>query len=268
MPRVSFITTCMGRLAHLRQTLPTWLVQPDSEVVVVDWSCPQGAGDWVEAAHPAARVVRVPGEAHFHLTRARNAGAAAATGEWLCFIDADVRMDPRFGAEVFPGLGEPARWGADGGPKEISGTVLCPRAPFEAIGGYDEAIQDWGSEDVDLYRRLAWLGIPGRSFPGRLLAPIEHGDELRVEHAVLKDKNLGWLVNMFYMEAKSVMMRMHGGELDLATRKGVYAEARKAVLESAATGRDGQLELSTGWQTLSGPAQVEHKLVFNLRYPH
>src|SRR5262249_23829435 len=47
-PRVWFITTCMGRLAALRRSLPTLCGQPNSRVVVVDYSCPEQAGAWVE----------------------------------------------------------------------------------------------------------------------------------------------------------------------------------------------------------------------------
>ena len=109
MPLVSYISTCMGRLEHLRRALPTWLAQPDSEVVVVDWSCPDGSGDWVKAHHAQAGVVRVPGRAHFNLAAARNAGAARASGRWLCFVDADVLLDPGFSVLVHPLL-DPAAY--------------------------------------------------------------------------------------------------------------------------------------------------------------
>jgi hypothetical protein len=266
-PRVSIVSTCMGRLAHLRETLPTWASQPGAEVVVVDWSCPDGAADWVGRTFPDAKAVRVPGQAVFHLTAARNAGAAAATGDWLAFVDADVALAPDFGSQVFPRLGEPAFWLAEGGPKELAGTMLVPRAAFEAAGGYDEAIVGWGSEDVDLYRRLAARGLAKLRFPGALLACIPHGDDLRVAHAEIKEKDLGWLVNLFYLEAKQALMARQGADLDLATRRSLYAEARRAVLAAVPSGQDAVLELSTGWRTLSGPAQVEERLVFTLRLP-
>ena len=60
-PKYSIVTTCMGRLDHLKESLPAMLAQPDSEVIVVDYSCPQGTGDYVAKHFPAARVVRVEG---------------------------------------------------------------------------------------------------------------------------------------------------------------------------------------------------------------
>jgi hypothetical protein len=59
MADLRFVTTCMERLAVLRQTLGPTLDQAEgSRVVVVGYSRPDGAGDWVEANRPAARPCR------------------------------------------------------------------------------------------------------------------------------------------------------------------------------------------------------------------
>src|SRR5881409_3903042 len=87
---ISIITTCMARLEHLKLSLPAMLAQPGAEVVVVDFSCPQQTGDYVAKHFGRARVVSVPGEQSFSNWKARNAGAAAATGDLLLFCDADT----------------------------------------------------------------------------------------------------------------------------------------------------------------------------------
>ncbi|HNH34373.1 MAG TPA: hypothetical protein PK375_00580, partial [Rhodocyclaceae bacterium] len=66
-PSIAFIVTCMGRLTHLRESLPRLATQPASECILVDFSCPEGCGAWAETHHPAVRVVRVPGQEHFNL---------------------------------------------------------------------------------------------------------------------------------------------------------------------------------------------------------
>jgi hypothetical protein len=58
MVSVSYITTCMDRLEFLKQSLPMMLAQPASECVVVDYSCPQRCGEWVEREYSAATVMR------------------------------------------------------------------------------------------------------------------------------------------------------------------------------------------------------------------
>ena len=75
MADLCFVTTCMGRLAALRQSLGPMVAQGGS-CIVVEYSCPESAGDWVEANHKAARVIRVPGQDRFNASAARNVGAA------------------------------------------------------------------------------------------------------------------------------------------------------------------------------------------------
>ena len=96
LPAISFVTTCKGRLAALKQSLPRMVAQPHAEVIVVDYDCPEGAGAWVAAEHPAARVVQVRDAPMFNIARARNLGAQAARGEWLGFVDADILLDEHF----------------------------------------------------------------------------------------------------------------------------------------------------------------------------
>src|SRR3954471_12220533 len=83
------ITTCMGRLDHLKQSLPKMVAQGCHQVIVVDYSCPQHSGEYVRNNFPSVRVVSVAGQEHFSNWRARNAGASVATADVLVFVDAD-----------------------------------------------------------------------------------------------------------------------------------------------------------------------------------
>src|SRR5574343_1128333 len=96
MTAFAFVTTCKGRLHHLQQTLPLIVAEAPDEIVVVDYGCPQGSGDWVEANYPQVKVVRVTDDDGFRLARARNLGAAACSAPWICFIDADIRVGSGF----------------------------------------------------------------------------------------------------------------------------------------------------------------------------
>jgi glycosyltransferase involved in cell wall biosynthesis len=117
---------------------------------------------------------------------ARNGGASVASGEILCFIDADSRIDP----ETFNAIDEVMQTGkvsigATGVvPDRTSagiratilifevigrltgmdtGVIFCRREDFVAIGGYDET--RLAAEDVDLLVRLKAYGRKqGRRF--------------------------------------------------------------------------------------------------------
>jgi hypothetical protein len=57
------------------------MAKADIEVVVVDYDCPDGAGDWVQSAWPAANLVSVSDRPWYNQSEARNHGAAAASGD-------------------------------------------------------------------------------------------------------------------------------------------------------------------------------------------
>jgi glycosyltransferase involved in cell wall biosynthesis len=136
----------------------------DVEVIVAD----NGSSDGTArvAAQRGCRVVAAVPRA---IAAARNAGARAARGEILVFVDADARLHTRTFVEIAALLGQerviggatgirPDRWslglaatfavfmpmvwitGFD------TGATFCRRADFEAVDGYDERLRF--AEDV------------------------------------------------------------------------------------------------------------------------
>jgi hypothetical protein len=220
----------MGRLAYLKTTLPSALAQPGVSHVVVDFSCPDGTGDWVEQHFPQVKVVRVPGKAHFSASEARNAGAAAAGAPWLFFRDADIAVTPAFAGEVLPLLRDGGHYRAvERAIGPLAGALICSRADFERVGGYDEVMQGWGYEDWDMYIRLVASGSEQRAFPARLLGWIDHGDELRVANQKIKNREVSRVTNTLYSMAKLDLGAAAGRPLDLAARRRLYAEVQRAL---------------------------------------
>ncbi|HSC96152.1 MAG TPA: glycosyltransferase [Burkholderiales bacterium] len=125
------------------------------------------------AREAGARVVFEPVN---QISRARNAGAAAAGGDWLIFVDADSHPTPELFSEAadaiaagrclaggstvaymngsraaalavgfWNALSRIARWAA-------GSFIFCEAAAFRAAGGFSEEL--YASEEVDLSRRL------------------------------------------------------------------------------------------------------------------
>ena len=90
----------MGRLDHLRQSLPLLAAQPKLRCIVVDYGCPDGSGHWVEANFPQVQVVRASAVIWFNICKARNLGARHATTPWICFMDADTLIGSDFHRDV------------------------------------------------------------------------------------------------------------------------------------------------------------------------
>lgn len=125
------------------------------------------------AAAAGARVVFEPVN---QISRARNAGAAAATGEWLLFVDADSYPTRELFADVVAAISD-GRCIAGGSTVrvELKGIqydaavgwwnrvsrslnwaagsfIFCETAAFREIGGFTEKL--YAAEEINLFRRL------------------------------------------------------------------------------------------------------------------
>jgi glycosyltransferase involved in cell wall biosynthesis len=110
------------------------------------------------------------------IARARNAGAAAASGDWLVFVDADSRVSPELLAALAGAIGTPrviaggttvrmenagvvARTIASGWNlvsrvmRWAAGSfIFCRADAFRAVGGFNEAL--YASEEIELFNKL------------------------------------------------------------------------------------------------------------------
>lgn len=229
---ISVIVTCKGRLGHLSQTLPTLVrALPDAEVILVDYDCPERSGDWAKANLPGVIVVRAHDRPTFNIARARNLGAAAASAPWLMFTDADVLFTAPLDAPLAARLKPGTYLLTDPRPPILYGTVVMARADYEAVGGYDEVFEGWGTEDTDLLRRLEAHGVRPGAFDAGAVVGIEHADAERTAFHSL-DKHTNWTINEVYAAAKDDLTRM-GWAAQIAERQALYQGVRGALAGAA-----------------------------------
>lgn len=64
------------------------------ELIVVDDASSDGTADWVAETYPGIRLIRVP--VNRRVSASRNAGLAAARGQYIAFLDDDDWWEPSF----------------------------------------------------------------------------------------------------------------------------------------------------------------------------
>jgi glycosyltransferase involved in cell wall biosynthesis len=185
-PTFSFVIPAFQAAATIGAALESALTQtsPAHEVIVVD----DGSTDELDAAlAPFSGRITTIRKANGGVASARNAGTAAASGEFVVVLDADDRCDPRrleaLGAlamarpdldllatdVVLSAGGEPDGLFRDRTPFEIDdqrvailrscfpgGWLAVRRSRLLEVGGYDEALRT--GEDWDCWLRLIFAG--------------------------------------------------------------------------------------------------------------
>ena len=152
-----------------------------SELIVCDNNSTDRTAEIAAAA--GARVVFEPVN---QISRARNAGATAATGEWLLFVDADSYPTRELCADVVTAIAD-SQYVAGGSTVrvELKGIqydvaigwwnrvsralnwaagsfIFCETAAFREVGGFTDKL--YAAEEIDLFRRLKRFALGrGRS---------------------------------------------------------------------------------------------------------
>jgi len=221
--KVALITTCKGRTAHLRATLPENLqfLGQDALVVLLDYNDTEGLGDYIQAEHRAdldsGRLVyyRNSDAPRFHMAHAKNQAhrCALLEGAWfLVNVDADNFTGPGFSDYVVRRfkegtaeeeavfLGARGNHRGPGGltkvrtPPGCFGRIAVTADAFRQAGGYDEIFAGWSPDDKDFANRVANLGYCWRRIRTSFLRSIKHGHGLRFqEYALQTFDEVEWL---------------------------------------------------------------------------
>lgn len=208
LPTLSFFTVCKGRLHHLKQTLKQNLEDnkdyPRIEFVLLDYNSPDGLKDWVlenfsqEMESGYLRFFQYPEAEFFRFSHSRNLAFRLSKGRIVCNVDADnytgkgfafylaeelTTTDILTGCKIADGVLDPSQ------DEGAVGRMAAYRELIHLAGGYDEAMESWGYEDMDLCERLRDLGYSVGPIDPNYLSCIKHNDQERAKY--VEDKEIG-----------------------------------------------------------------------------
>jgi hypothetical protein len=234
-PTFSIVTSCKGRLEFLKRSLPTFVQQSGTEVVVVDYDCPDGTRGWVATHFPDVRVAVVTDAPHFNVSRARNIGARLARAPWLVLCDADTLLAPSFALEMqkLIATGTYLRPSQDtpAGLRKLPFPLLCEGSAYRDIDGHDDAFRGWGAEDWEFISRLDRHGLREVLYPAALVEILTHSNKVRsshYEHGI----GVSMVVNHHYAKIKERYYETRGCWFTDAQRHSTYDRIEQVVMAS------------------------------------
>lgn len=212
--KISYCTTCMGRLNHLQKTylknIQNNIGYDNIEFVLVNYNSNDGLDEWaknnlsqfIESGTVKYFFTRDP--AHFHMAKAKNLAHRLATGQVLVNLDADNYLgkhnafylnylySQQDNSEKAFCFSKP-----DFRYYDTTGRIAVKADSFMKIGGYREDLSAYGDEDLDFLRRLKGIGIISERIKiANFLKTVKHSTYVR-------QKNLGESITIKSMRERN-----------------------------------------------------------------
>jgi len=247
--KISFITICHNRLAHLKMTLRQNIIDnldyTNVEFVVVDYNCKQSTHKWVSEnlsdfiKAGKLKSYQIKNNKGFDRSHSRNVGFLLSDGDIVCNVDADNFCGNGFADYINTVFSNnPKTFMACGrgtpGAKDLLGRIAVRKQDFIAIKGYDESFQNYGFEDIDFKNRLRKLGRKEFAIQDvRFLRYLSHSDDLRYTYKGDIESILTMLVRFENIGRSTIFIIWHNGKLEKIdlVRTDLYEKASLAQTE-------------------------------------
>jgi hypothetical protein len=197
--KISFCTTCMNRLRHIKKTLikniENNIDYPNVEFVLLDYNSNDGLKDWVYKNckdylnKGILKYYRTEDPKYFHMSHAKNMAHNISTGDILCNLDADNFTKRDFAFYLNFKFIENQNiiitnsWNSCRDRlSDFGGRICISKDNFIKLNGYDENFIGWGYEDLDFKHRAFEIGIKPTIIHSYFLKSLWHPDNMRDEN--------------------------------------------------------------------------------------
>lgn len=204
--KISYLTSCKNRTHHLKKTYIhniKHLLNDDveTEFVLLNYNSQDDLDEWkkskLNSLHINLKYLVTRKPRYFNMSHAKNILGKCATGDVLCWVDADNFCNKGFSEFIYQQFTQninslmKVSWSEK--TSGMGGRIVCSKKNFMKIRGYNESFTGWGYEEVDFCERLQRFNIETQEIPFEFLGKINHTDTERF--ANYESKNVVALKN-------------------------------------------------------------------------
>lgn len=196
--KVSFCTTCMNRLHHLKHTLVKNILDNKNyqnlEFILLDYNSSDGLYEYAKRNFSSfidsgiLTYYRTDQPSGYNMSHSRNMVFKLATGNIVCNIDADNFTGLGFASYVNQSFAKHdgvflTTHNISGVKNDVLGRICVKKEDFLAINGYDERMLHYGFDDIDFANRLEAIGLCKIQIDSpHFLSAIEHSNSERMNN--------------------------------------------------------------------------------------
>jgi hypothetical protein len=186
---------------------------PPVEILTVDYNSTDGLDKYMHNLRVSTRLEGgsffsyhlYTGRDTYHAAHANNLAMLTGEGEYVVLVPADVYISSHYLSVLRNLIKDDAVWcNTD---KKHRSTIAIKKDEFIAAGGYDERMEMYGPDDLDLIERLERRGCKRGRIPDDLITDIYTSPEKKVANYRIKNmshKELGALSMPYYLENKAL----------------------------------------------------------------
>lgn len=179
-PKIAFCITCMNRLSHIQETLERNIEDnnlPERvQFVLLDYNSTDGLEEWAKMLqnHIDTGILhyyRTDAPVHYHRSHSRNMAFRLANAEVICNLDADNYLGRGFAEYILneydKSVDKRIFITSSLNSRDAFGRVCLRTQDFYSVRGYNELLDGYGVEDLDLFDRLYQSGLQQETFSNK-----------------------------------------------------------------------------------------------------
>ena len=157
-PRISIIVPIFNAAFYLKDCLESIRVQTFEgfEVILVDDGSTDGTLEILENYRAENQQFKIYHQEHRGVSSARNVGLKYATGDYLCFVDADDQIAPTYIAELYQAIGEADSSMCGFSKKDSLSHEDCVVVPSNRIETLEENLAGFYASCPTDWQRYLW----------------------------------------------------------------------------------------------------------------